>query len=225
MQIGRFLKKGAEKFITDPVRGVGRIARGDVRQGLRDMSGAVQAASMFVPGGAMVAGGLGALGGAMGAGKGASFGDVAGRAALGGAAGVGGQAMRKGFQSGMADGGGIGGGLKNLFTGGGGGAGGGAAAPGGQEAQSMLGRLGGAAQSVGRFAAQPQVAAGIARGAADMYGGNQASGIRQQELDLMRSRFDEERRQTSQEEERRRMIAQLLAPMWQDMQSRSSFGR
>lgn len=213
MQIGRMLKKGVQKVITNPIRGVGRIARGNVRQGLRDMSGAVQTAAMFVPGGAMVAGGLGALGGAMGAGKGASFGDIAGRAALGGAAGVGGQAMRKGFQSGMADGGGLGGGLKNLFTGGGGGAGG------------EPGRLGRAAESVGNFVKQPQVAAGIARGAADMYGGNQASNVRQQELDLMRSRFDEERRQTSQEEERRRMIAELLAPMWQDMQSRSSFGR
>lgn len=121
--------------------------------------------------------------------------------------------------------------LKNVLTGAaaGGAAGLGAGAlgaVGGQGGSAMGSSLRNMFTGAGRAAlANPEITAGIARGAADMYGSNQASGIRQQELDLMRDRFGEERRQTSQEEERRRMIAQLLAPMWQDMQSRSGFGR
>lgn len=84
------LKKAAHT-VSNPVRGIGRIARGNVRAGLRDIGSSVKTLSpalAFVPGvGTAAALGIGALGGGLAAKKGAGIGDVA-KGAAGGAAGA-----------------------------------------------------------------------------------------------------------------------------------------
>lgn len=78
------MRRFIQRYTTDPIRGIGRMARGNVRQGLRDIAPAAQVAAMFVPGGQAASAGLGALAGALGQERGASAGDFA-RGAVGGA--------------------------------------------------------------------------------------------------------------------------------------------
>lgn len=202
--------------IASPFRGIGRIARGNVRQGLRDLSGATKLAAAFVPGGAMAAGALGALGGAMGAQRGAGFGDVAKGAGGGALAGMGGQIARKGFQAGMADGGGIGGGIKGMFTGAG-------RTPGTPPApsvkplppsQSMLSRA-------GKFATEnAPLLGGIASGAGTAYSGFQQADVARGQLDLATRQQEQREREAQEERENRARIAELLAPLFRQMAER-----
>jgi hypothetical protein len=271
MQIGRFLRRNITDPIRDAGRGVRQIGQGNVRQGLRDLGGITKLAAAFVPGGAMAAGAMGALGGLMSADRKASLGDFAKGAGAGALQGLGGRATRMGAQRGA-------GAIQDMFTGGGGAGsmGTGAAgapslpvAPGsgvqfagerlaagdlpGMSAPSLPfteriasgGSSGGpnmfsrAASGAGNIASRagdiasrtggylkdnPEVASGLARGAATAYSGNQAAGVEREALQLQRDRFDEEKRMREQEDERRRRIAELLMPMFQQMQSRQ-FGQ
>jgi hypothetical protein len=231
MQIGRFLRKGAERFVTNPVRGVGRIARGNVRQGLRDIAPAAQVGAMFVPGGQAASAGLGALAGALGQERGASVGDFA-RGAVGGAGtAMAGRFAQQNFRAGMADGGGIGGGIKGIFTGAG-------RTPGtppapGEEPRSLLSRagnfltggksgeeMGGPLGFVQRN--QPLVA-GVAKGVFEEREGRADRALRERELGILQSREDRAMREEQEERERRQRVAQMLAPLFQQMQQRQYF--
>jgi hypothetical protein len=102
------MRRFIERYTSDPIRGLGRIARGNVRQGLRDMAPSAKIAAAFIPGGALATAGLGAAAGALEQGRGASFGDIAGGAARGAGTAM---ALRGAAQQ-----------AQGLFTGGGAGA-------------------------------------------------------------------------------------------------------
>jgi hypothetical protein len=180
------MRKFLERTFTDPIRGIGRIARGNVRQGLRDMSGAAPIAAMFA-GGPVGSTIVGALGGALGAKKDASMKDF------------------------------LTGGLKGAGAGLAAGAAGGAlrGAQGGAQGLSGMGNaVRGAAGKVGSYVGRPEVLAGAARGAAEMYSGAQSNQLRGRELQLAEDRFANERQRQDTEASRQRRIAELLAPLF-----------
>jgi len=321
------MRRFIERYTSDPIRGLGRIARGNVRQGLRDMAPSAKIAAAFIPGGALATAGLGAAAGALEQGRGASFGDIAGGAvrgagtatALRGAAQqaqglfTGGGAGAPGLTAGEAVAPNAAGGARNLpmaqfpDIGGAGSAGplpplpeGGlpvnfgfpvrgrgpmqgvtsglgqrpeglpvnfgfpvrgrgamqgvtsalgqqglsqvpglqgaaSASMGGlpglvrspvaeQTSRSLLGGLGGAARSVGQFSKDyPELAGGVARGAGTAFAGaRQASALERQ---IALQERQDERAATAEEEERerRRRVAELLAPLFQQMQQRQPF--
>jgi len=257
MQIGRFLRRNITDPFRDAGRGVRNVAQGNVRQGLRDLSGLTKLAAAFVPGGPLAAGAVGALGGAMGAGRGASLGDVAGSAAKGAGQGLAGQTLRVGAQKGLGS-------ARDLFTGGGAGAGqftgmrpmpspvssvpgiGGPASPsmagfggvarqaatstaenlpgggGGGTFGKITGGLGRAAGSVGQFSKDyPSVVGGIAQGAGSAIAGSQQASALNRQISLQERQEERAEREEREEMERRRRIAQLLAPLFQQMQQQT----
>ena len=158
----------------------------------------------FALGGPMGAAAGGALAGAIGYGR-PKFKNVAKGAALGGAAGLGaakvGLAGGQGFR---ALGSSVGG-LKNMFAPGGGG-------------------LGRAAGAVGQFAKDnPELAAGAFQGAASAYGSNQQAAALERQIALQEQQEERAARAEEEERQRRIRVAQLLAPLFQQMQQQQYF--
>jgi len=238
-QEGGNMRRFIERYTSNPIRGLGRIVRGNVRQGLRDMAPAAKIAAAFIPGGALASAGLGAAAGALEQERGASARDIVGGAVRGAGTAT---ALRGAQQQ-----------VRGMLTGGG--AGGVAASPAGgapaggaqlssipgldrpatasmselprlarstvtdQTSRSFLGGLGGAAKSVGQFSRDyPDLAGGVARGAGTAFAGARQAGALEREIALQERQ--DERAAAAEEEERRRRIrvAQMLAPLFQQMQ-------
>jgi len=65
---------------------------------------------------------------------------------------------------------------------------------------------------------------GIAKGVGSVLGGRAEAGALESQTELARQKFEYEKQQDETEQERRRRIAELLMPMFTQMQSRQSYG-
>ena len=225
------MRRFIERYTSNPIRGLGRIARGNVRQGLRDMAPAAKVAAAFIPGGALASAGLGAAAGALEQGRGASAKDFARGAAGGAATGMAGKAFVQNAP-----------GISSMFTGGGGAP----PVPGGGGFMDSLRGAGsslmGSAGGIGRNIKENlPVYSQLATGAMGAYGDSEERKIREQErLDLETERerreleqarrykldrdqfeFDQSMALRAQElseadRGRRQQVAKMLAPMFQE---------
>lgn len=224
------LRRFIEKYTTNPIRGVGRILRGNVRQGLRDIAPSAKVAAAFIPGGLPAAAALGATAGALEQGPGASAKDFA-RGAVGGAAtGMAGQAFVRGAP-----------GLSNIFTGAGTPAAGISGA--GSTAGKFVGGKGmvpkatgatGWGAVMGNINRNLPIYSTLAEGALGAYGSSEDRRVREEEA-RMRQQEQERRYMLDREQfefqqsmalraqeladadrARRQRVAQMLAPMLQE---------
>jgi len=217
------MRRFIERYTSNPIRGLGRIVRGNVRQGLRDMAPAAKIAAAFIPGGALASAGLGAAAGALEQERGASARDIVGGAVRGAGTAT---ALRGAQQQvrGMLTGGGSGGAAGALPVDGV------AASPAGLPVDDLItstttptsdpSRL----KRLGGFLGRDAVASGIAQGAFGAFEGAQERESREREQDrqynLSRDRFKLEQEYKKDEDERRRRIAELLAPMLRESMGR-----
>lgn len=93
-----------------------------------------------------------------------------------------------------------------------------------QASRNLLGGLGGAARSVGQFSKDyPELVGGIARGAGTAFAGAQQASALERQIALQ-ERQDERAAKAEEEERQRRIrVAQLLAPLFQQMQQQQPF--
>ena len=84
--------------------------------------------------------------------------------------------------------------------------------------------LGAAKRAGGFLERNQQMAGGVAKGIGSVLGGREEGRAAEGALALQQSKFDYEKQQDESEQERRRRIAELLMPMFTQMQSRQPYG-